>query len=310
MEGQINLYKHISLDDQERLIDICNSISDFCLVHSGLPDYIVEAVQKQVEPGVSAAERRAARKMRRLFAGVERQFIQALSERGVLMGNPTMRTKLVNDILEPAFNKMAQELADMGVDTAELGREQILTQLNNAGISVRFAQGFSEVAKQVLKDRTFKFANQTFQRATGDILRGLVSSMDEGLGIKETSRRLRKEFSDIRNWKVDRLARTEINSAQNEGANMTMDEFKVPYKMWITSQDNRVRAGVEMLGEANHVVLHGQVVSQEERFTNGLLFPGDRSTGQLAEFINCRCRHGVYFPEKGEVITSTPVYRL
>jgi hypothetical protein len=34
--------------------------------------------------------------------------------------------------------------------------------------------------------------------------------------------------------------------------------------------------------------MHGQIVRVGDQFSNGLRYPGDR-TGEIAEWINCRC---------------------
>ncbi|WP_297981539.1 phage minor head protein [uncultured Methanobrevibacter sp.] len=84
----------------------------------------------------------------------------------------------------------------------------------------------------------------------------------------------------MKGWESRRIARTEINSPQNEGAFSVYDELGVEYHMWWTGQDNRVRD--------SHAPLHGHIVAVGNTFSNGLLFPGDKS-GPIKEWINCRC---------------------
>jgi hypothetical protein len=55
-------------------------------------------------------------------------------------------------------------------------------------------------------------------------------------------------------------------------------------KVWKATNDNRTRD--------THRDLHGQSVGLEERFANGLLYPGDPS-GHVSEIVNCRC-HQVF----------------
>ena len=52
-------------------------------------------------------------------------------------------------------------------------------------------------------------------------------------------------------------------------------------KMWVATVDERTRD--------SHIMLDGEVVDVDSRFSNGLIGPGDQSTGDPAEYINCRC---------------------
>ena len=52
-------------------------------------------------------------------------------------------------------------------------------------------------------------------------------------------------------------------------------------KGWVATRDKRTRD--------THRHLNGNSVGFNERFSNGLLYPGD-SAGEAKEIINCRCR--------------------
>lgn len=51
-------------------------------------------------------------------------------------------------------------------------------------------------------------------------------------------------------------------------------------KQWISRMDNVVRL--------DHVLVTGEIVEYDEKFSNGLMFPGDPN-GAASEIINCRC---------------------
>lgn len=131
-----------------------------------------------------------------------------------------------------------------------------------------------------LRYSTFQASDTTLARVSQNITNNLSDSYHEGLGINDAGRRITKEFSSLKGWESRRIARTEINSAQNEGAFTVYDELGVEYHMWWTGQDNRVRD--------SHAPLHGHIVAVGNTFSNGLLFPGDKS-GPIKEWINCRC---------------------
>lgn len=131
-----------------------------------------------------------------------------------------------------------------------------------------------------LRYNTFQASDKTLSRVTQNITNNLADSYHEGLGIKDAGCKITREFSSLKGWESHRIARTEINTAQNEGAFSAYDELGVEYHMWWTGQDNRVRD--------SHAPLHGHIVAVGNTFSNGLLYPGDKS-GPIKEWINCRC---------------------
>lgn len=131
-----------------------------------------------------------------------------------------------------------------------------------------------------LRYNTFKATDKTLNRVSENITNNLADSYHEGLGIKDAGRKINKEFAGLKGWEARRIARTEINSAQNEGAFSAYDELGVEYHMWWTGNDKRVRD--------SHRPLHGHIVAVGNTFSNGLLYPGDKS-GAIKEWINCRC---------------------
>lgn len=68
-------------------------------------------------------------------------------------------------------------------------------------------------------------------------------------------------------------------------------EGKVDWKVWVTRKDERVRTGRTPSGVtvgASHRI-DGEAVPVSSRFSNGMLGPGDTSTGNPADFMGERC---------------------
>lgn len=91
-----------------------------------------------------------------------------------------------------------------------------------------------------------------------------------------------------------RAARTCTTAAENMGR---MESYRraqtmgvVLQKEWIATLDNRTRS--------SHRQLDGETRDIEERFSNGLMFPGDPD-GAPGEVYNCRCTMDAYLPEYG-----------
>ena len=135
-----------------------------------------------------------------------------------------------------------------------------------------------------LNNKVFQASAHTMDRVDNKIMKNITRSYNEGLGIDEAKDRLTVEYSGLKSWEAQRIARTEINSAQNDGAYDVYDELGVEYQQWWTAQDERVRE----TPQADHRKMHGKIVKVGTAFSNGLMYPGDRQ-GSISQWINCRC---------------------
>lgn len=109
----------------------------------------------------------------------------------------------------------------------------------------------------------------------------IVAGVDEGLTTPQISRNIRKFYTDRSSWKAMRVARTEVGSAAGFGQREAAKQSGVvKTKKWLSSRDARVRD--------SHLGIDGQERTLDERYSNGLMYPGDPS-GEPAESINCRC---------------------
>jgi len=105
------------------------------------------------------------------------------------------------------------------------------------------------------------------------------------LSALETAKLLQEKFGDMKAYRAERIARTEINSAANwghaEGAKSISANTGLRLdKTWMAVADNRTRD--------THSRIDGETVRDDERFSNGLRFPGD-PMGPSEEIIQCRC---------------------
>lgn len=135
-----------------------------------------------------------------------------------------------------------------------------------------------------LNNKVFQASTHTMNRVDDMIMENLSESYNDGLGIDEAKRRLAVKYNGLKSWEAQRIARTEINSAQNDAAFDVYGELGCEYHQWWTALDERVRE----TPQANHKELHGKIVKVGTAFSNGLLYPGDRQ-GSISQWINCRC---------------------
>lgn len=280
-------------------IQMTAKVVDFLVRHGQLP------AVKDVDRRLLAVEQRLANKLIGLQGGLERKFIQALRERGRIPSNQRQQMDFISKIFDVPFEDMKQVISEESVEGMEVGRQLSLEDLMELGVEVTFRK-FSEEVRDKLRDKVYEFSEDTFSRIKGDFAKTLSKGYEEGLGIDDIARELREDFKNLRDYRLKLIARTEVQSAQNEGSHQTLQEYGVRYKQWLTVGDERVR-GNDPTDEYDHVELHGQVVRVDEPFSNGLMYPGER-TGDIGEWINCRCRERPYIPKKGEHIITTPYY--
>lgn len=138
----------------------------------------------------------------------------------------------------------------------------------------------NEKVTSSLRSKVFQSSQSTMARVDKNITKIISDGYHEGKGINEVSSMIRNEFNSLKTWESERIARTEINTANNLASYEAYDGMNVDYHQWWTGEDDLVRD--------SHEELHGKIVKVGDTFSNGLEFPGDTS-GDLSEWINCRC---------------------
>lgn len=286
---------------------MCNSpahamtykVVNFLAEHGQLP------AVKDVDERLIELEDNLTNRLLELIEGLEDEFIAALEERGKIPKNTRDQMYFISQIFDVPFEEMMEVISEESVEGLELGRQMSLEELEALGIAVVFNE-FSEEVRDQLYEKVYTFSTDTFERIKGDFAATLAKGYEDGLGIDDIAENLRADFEGLRDYRLRLIARTEVQSAQNEGSHKTLVEYGVKYKQWLTVGDRRVR-GLDPSDKYDHHELHGQVVRIDEKFSNGLMYPGDR-TGPIGEWINCRCRERPYIPKKDEHIITTPYY--
>ena len=112
-----------------------------------------------------------------------------------------------------------------------------------------------------------------------EISRGIAQS----LSYQEIARNI-KNTTNVDYNKTLRIAKTEGHRIQCESAYNVQVRAKQKgatiVKQWDSTLDSRTRE--------SHQKLDGEIVNVNEKFSNGLLYPGD-SNGSASEVVNCRC---------------------
>lgn len=120
---------------------------------------------------------------------------------------------------------------------------------------------------------------QLKKTVTQEISRGIASS----LSYRDIARNL-KNVSGIGLYNAKRITRTEGHRIQQTSARDAQYAAKAKgadvVKQWDAALDGRTRD--------SHRRVDGEIRELHEKFSNGLMFPGDPN-GAAAEVINCRC---------------------
>lgn len=261
-------------------------VASFLCVCGELPAF------KQVDNETSQAELRLTHELARLFTRVENRVISQLVKSGYIPSTIEGRRLFIEDFIKEIAENFTEQIVETAQQEQKRGRFITLQELREHGMGISFTE-FDPWTAEWLKEKVYTFSQSSLDVLVGDVAESLSRSYEQGLGIRDAAKELRKVFQGLRVYRLRLIARTEINSAQNEGAQRTMEEYGVQYKQWLTARDYRVR-GNKPTDKANHIKMHGEVVGINERFSNGLYIPGDR-TGPIAEWINCRCRIRPYF---------------
>lgn len=229
---------------------------------------------------------------------VEEQILQILTnistEDGKVPNDYSKATQPLQDlnvIYTELITKTSMEEFQKGYNRSknliELGRKEISA---NKAIEISKGEelfGIDPQVRDYIKNQSFLASQSVMNRVNENINNNLAKSYENGIGIKDASKSLQKEFTSLKGYEATRIARTEINSAQNLGSFASYSDYDIEYHQWWTGRDSRVRY--------SHRKLHGEITSVGSSFTNGLLYPGDRA-GRIREWIHCRCTTVPFIP--------------
>lgn len=112
-----------------------------------------------------------------------------------------------------------------------------------------------------------------------ETLQGII----QGESMDKIAKRIRN-VQEMNRTQAIRSARTIVTGAENKGRQDSYVRAEsdgiILQKEWLAANDNRTRH--------SHLLLDGDIVDQDKRFDNGLMFPGDPN-GEPSEVYNCRC---------------------
>lgn len=123
---------------------------------------------------------------------------------------------------------------------------------------------------------------------TADLQKKIAAEISRGFTVGSSFSEIARNvaaYTNISKRNASRIVRTEghriTETAAHHAQQKAVDCGADVAKIWDSTMDGRTRP--------SHIKVDGEIREVDEKFSNGLMFPGDPS-GRAAEVINCRCR--------------------
>jgi len=233
------------------------------------------------------AENRLARELKSVMGRVGQEIIQKLIEKDRIPRDRMFVNQLMQ-YMERHKPEMKNLIFDAVSTAAERGVDGVIRDAELFGIDIRFDKINPKVKERIART-ALESAESAIGRIKTELREGLVEAYEKGLGIDDAVGVLRERVDGLSDRELGRIARTEINSAQNQAIHEKIKELS-RFKQWWSAEDENVRD--------SHQDLHGQITRVEDNFRNGLKHPGDKS-GPIEEWINCRCTEVPFIMPRG-----------
>lgn len=199
----------------------------------------------------------------------------------------------------PEWNRrLAETIAPVLEATVQDGGAQALDQL---GLSISFDLRDPD-AEAWLASKEQTFARQINDTTWQDLRASLTVGLSNGEGVPELMNRVRDVFAMYADYRVERIARTEVVGASNAGGYLAaIQSGQVATKSWLAALDDRTRA--------SHIAAHNQTVDLEADFVvGGVRGPVPHQIPAAKEVVNCRCTV-IYNLREQRPVTQLPMAR-
>lgn len=203
--------------------------------------------------------------------------------------------KQVSDILDNMHENSYTTVADYLEKCYEDGFVGSLYDIQGQGIPLAFPLDQEAMVRAVQLDSKISTGLYTHlgedvamlkKHITAQVSRGIASSMTFAQIAQQLSTKMVGQYKNPGGslYNAMRIARTEGHRIQCQAGMDACYKAKEKgadvVKQWDSTLDGKTRS--------SHVAVDGQIRELDEKFSNGLMFPGDPSGG-AAEVIHCRC---------------------
>jgi hypothetical protein len=151
-------------------------------------------------------------------------------------------------------------------------------------------------AIEYLENRSLSFARTVNETTASDIRAALSKGIAEGESVDDLSKRVAQYYDQARDYRTDRIARTETISSSNAGSFDGYKQAGVEYKAWLSSRDPDTRdlhLALESKYGEDRAVLRMDQPFEIEGYS--AMFPGEFGMPEMD--VNCRCTVIPVIPE-------------
>lgn len=196
--------------------------------------------------------------------------------------------KQVGGVLDTMQAKEFKAVSEYLTECYENGFVGTMYDLQGQGIPLCFPMDQESMVRAVQLDS--KISKGLYERLGEDVdllKRKITAQVSRGISSGLTFKQVAQELAGTTNIGFNnavRIARTEGHRIQcqagMDACHKAKDKGADVLKQWDAALDSRTRE--------SHAMVDGEIRELDEKFSNGLMFPGDPSGG-AAEVINCRC---------------------
>ena len=237
-----------------------------------------EKYAEVVLKGIDAKGARFAPELEKFAEGQKARVMKELGERFESLQFFGDKVKALNGAFDTAKeNKLLAEISFPFIE------EFMRSAGEEAVDAINPAETFdvTEALMKQMKERAKNMAKEVNSTTVDKLAAAIAEAIKEGEGIAQMTERVNAIYSEYPTYRAEMIARTEATAANNIGFQEGYKQSGVANaKEWISTGDGRTRD--------SHIHLDGEVVGVDEKFSNGLRYPGDPS-GSPDEVINCRC---------------------
>ena len=190
----------------------------------------------------------------------------------------------LKDLTENQYNSI-EEYMKNGYETGFIGT---MYDLHGQGIPIITPVDQKQVVKAMQLDP--KISKNLYTKLGEDVTllkKRIANNVSRGIATSDSYANIARNVASTSNVgfnRAMRIARTEGHRVQVEAASDAQYAAKKAgadiVKQWNAALDGRTRE--------SHARVDGEIRELDEKFSNGLKYPGD-SAGGAAEVVNCRC---------------------
>jgi hypothetical protein len=285
LDNEEAIIKRLDQVYSQSLKDITKRVSEL----DGSIDALRKAYDSVTDDEIGELAAAFLKKNQHLTPDEARETLQSMIQSKVYQKNyQTALKKQVGDILDTMHEKEFKEVSEYLEKCYEDGFIGTMYDLQGQGIPMCFPLDQEAMVRAVQLDSKISQGLYTRlgedvavlkKKITAEVSRGVATAMS----YQQVARQLASQ-SNIGYNNAVRIARTEGHRVQvqsgMDACYKAKDKGADVVKQWDAALDKRTRD--------SHAAVDGEIRELDEKFSNGLRFPGDPH-GPAAEVINCRC---------------------